>query len=244
LVLAAAVNLWLTVSRPVCPGVRRPSGTCNQFFFLLEISFRQLRVCNFVAPSLTRGRVCKLLYNCFWALPERSLLCWSPAELWALFYCLIWDSTNLESQVPIFRSHVSAVRNFHCYHWSWSSSCGQWSVDQLVLVMTRCYLSLLFPFDSYFVVVPRAPSRTRGRVCSLQCNRWLVRSLTTNNHTLPSHLRQCSLFVVSYDSQGLRWKYSYPPPHGVLQLVKVKVTIGYSIYYIELDTISCCSHTR
>jgi hypothetical protein len=30
-------------------------------FFLLEISFRQLRLCYFVAPSLTRGRVCNLL---------------------------------------------------------------------------------------------------------------------------------------------------------------------------------------
>jgi hypothetical protein len=32
----------------------------------------------------------------------------SPAELTALFYCLIWDSTNLEGQVPIFRSHILA----------------------------------------------------------------------------------------------------------------------------------------
>jgi hypothetical protein len=53
------VNLRPTVSRPVCLGVRRPSGTCDQFFLLLEISLRQLRVCYFVAPSLTRGRVCK-----------------------------------------------------------------------------------------------------------------------------------------------------------------------------------------
>jgi hypothetical protein len=51
------VNLRPTVS----PGVRRPSGTREQFFFLLEISFRQLRVCYFEAPSLTRGRVCNLL---------------------------------------------------------------------------------------------------------------------------------------------------------------------------------------
>jgi hypothetical protein len=67
------VNLRPTVSRPVCLGVRRPSGTRDQFFSLLEISSRQLRVCYFVAPSLTRGRVCNLLYNCFWALPEQSL---------------------------------------------------------------------------------------------------------------------------------------------------------------------------
>jgi hypothetical protein len=31
------------------------------FFFLLEILFRQLRASYFVEPSLTRGRVCKLL---------------------------------------------------------------------------------------------------------------------------------------------------------------------------------------
>jgi hypothetical protein len=88
-ILWQAVNLQPTVSRPVCPGVRLPSGTCDQFYFLLEISFRQLRVCNFVASSLTRGRVCKLLYNFFSALPEQSLLGLSPAELTALFYCLI-----------------------------------------------------------------------------------------------------------------------------------------------------------
>jgi hypothetical protein len=58
----------------------------RQFFFLLEISLRQLRVCYFVAPSLTRGRVCNLLYNCFWALPEQQLLGRSPAEFTAIFY--------------------------------------------------------------------------------------------------------------------------------------------------------------
>jgi hypothetical protein len=77
--------------------------TCT-FFFLLEIWFRQLRICYFVAPSLTRGQVCNLLYNCFWALPEQSHLGQSPAELTAVFYCLIWDSTNLEGQVPVFIS--------------------------------------------------------------------------------------------------------------------------------------------
>jgi hypothetical protein len=41
-------------------------GPVTNFFFILEISFRQLSVCYFVAPSLTRGRVCNLLYNCFW----------------------------------------------------------------------------------------------------------------------------------------------------------------------------------
>jgi hypothetical protein len=39
--LEVEVNLRPTVSRSVCLGVRRPSGTWDQFFFLLEISFRQ-----------------------------------------------------------------------------------------------------------------------------------------------------------------------------------------------------------
>jgi hypothetical protein len=57
------VNLRLTVNRPVFRGVRRPSGTRDQFFFLLQIFFRQLRLCYFIAPSLTRGQVYNLLYN-------------------------------------------------------------------------------------------------------------------------------------------------------------------------------------
>jgi hypothetical protein len=67
------VNLRPTVSRPVCLAVRHPSGTRDQFFFPLEICFGQLRVCYFIALSLS-GPVCNLLYNCFWALPEQSLV--------------------------------------------------------------------------------------------------------------------------------------------------------------------------
>jgi hypothetical protein len=96
------VKLWPTVCRPVRLGVRYPSGTRDQFFPPLEISIRQLWVCYFVALSLTRKRVCNLLYNCFWALPEQSLLGRSPAEL--IFYCLIWDAPNLEGEVPVFIS--------------------------------------------------------------------------------------------------------------------------------------------
>jgi hypothetical protein len=50
-----------TVSRPVRLGVRQPTGTRDQFVFLLAISLRQLQVSYFVASSLTRGRVCSLL---------------------------------------------------------------------------------------------------------------------------------------------------------------------------------------
>jgi hypothetical protein len=94
-----------------------------------------LRVCSFVAPSLTRGRFCNLLYNCLCALPEQSLLGRSPTELMTIFYCLFLDFPNLEGQVPVFIS----------------------------------------PSNSVAQICPRALG---------------------------------SLFVVSYDSQGLRWRYS------------------------------------
>jgi hypothetical protein len=105
--IAVAVNLRPTLSRPVCPGVRRPPGICDQFFFLLEISFSQLRVCNFVEPSLTRGQVCKLLYSCFWALPEQSLWGRNPAGLTAIFNCL----TSFALRFSLYNLDANRIEN-------------------------------------------------------------------------------------------------------------------------------------
>jgi hypothetical protein len=46
----------------------------------------------FCSALSDKRRVCNLLYNCFRALPEQSLLGQSPTELTAIFYCLVWDS--------------------------------------------------------------------------------------------------------------------------------------------------------
>jgi hypothetical protein len=131
--------------------------------------------------------------------------CPFDSAAWAATSFVEWNIDGTISQLP----------SKFTFLWSWNSSCGRQSVDQSVWVsglpsgpLTRFYLALLFSADNYLIFLSKAPSLTRKRVCSLQ-------SLTgPNNHTLPSHLSLSTLFVASYDEQGLRWKYSNPPPHG------------------------------
>jgi hypothetical protein len=113
------------------------------------IFFGQLRFCNFVAPSLTRGRVCNLLYNCFWALPEQSLLGWSPAELTAIFYCLIWDSPNLEGQVPVFISPRNRVAQLYPWALGFLSVASYDSQGYSGGILTRLYMGLVSIYLSH-----------------------------------------------------------------------------------------------
>jgi hypothetical protein len=93
-----------------------------------------------------------------------------------------------------------------------------------------------------FFLLSKAPSLPRKRVCSLQCTHSLVR--LTPNHTLPSHLRLCSLFVASYDSQGLRWKYSNPPPHGVCEIKRQPIYLKHFIRPTGLKTLLAICNGR
>jgi hypothetical protein len=74
---------------------------------------------------------------------------------------------------------------------------------------------LFFPFFSrkialFFVLGHPLWREDWSVICSAICQ-W-SESRRTHIHTLLSHLRLLgSLPVASYDSQGLRWKYSYPP---------------------------------
>jgi hypothetical protein len=89
---------------------------------------------------------------------------------------------------------------------------------------------LLFPFFcrtiAVLFILGRPLIREDGSViCSAICQ-W-SESWRTHNHTLLSHLRLLgSLSVASYDSQGLQWKYSYPPPHGEYSYVQTCMSIS------------------
>jgi hypothetical protein len=106
---------------------------------------------------------------------------------------------------------------------------------------------LLFPFFfcrkiALIIILGHILWRKDGSViCSAICQ-W-SESLRTHNHTLLSRLRLlASLSVASYGSQGLRWKYSYPPPHGVM----LKTLHEYKLYIIitnEHSLFFCFIHT-
>jgi hypothetical protein len=74
-----------------------------------------------------------------------------------------------------------------------------------------------WPDSSFSFLLPdNCFALTIGRFCSFVVCQW-SESWRTHKHIILSQLRLLnSLFVASYDSQGLRWKYSNPPPHGAL----------------------------
>jgi hypothetical protein len=92
------------VSRPVCSSVRHPSGTHDKIF----ITVRLLRVSWYGAPSMTRGRVCSL--QLLMSLASTVILGYeSRGAHDRILLSKIWDSPNLEGQVPVFISPRNRV---------------------------------------------------------------------------------------------------------------------------------------
>jgi hypothetical protein len=84
----------------------------DQFLFLLEIFLRQLQGCYFVAPSLTRGRVCNLFL---------LLVLASAVPLWSeshgtqdhILLSQFLRLPNLEGQAPVFISPRNKVAQLY-----------------------------------------------------------------------------------------------------------------------------------
>jgi hypothetical protein len=113
------VTLRPTISRPVSLGVRRPSGNRGQFYFRPEMFFRQLRVCNLVAPSPTRGRVCNLLVQLLLGLARVVTLGSKSRRTHDHISLSHLRLPNLEGHVPVFISPRNRVAQL--YPWALGS---------------------------------------------------------------------------------------------------------------------------
>jgi hypothetical protein len=106
------VIVWPTAGRPVCPGVRQPSGPLNQIF----ITFRQMWVCWCGAPSLTKERIGSLQLPL--VLASEPILEPEFHGTLFIFYCLRFETP------PTWRTRSPYLyppgRRWSCYasrHW-------------------------------------------------------------------------------------------------------------------------------
>jgi hypothetical protein len=84
--LSLSLILRPTVSRPVCLGIKHPSGAYDQFLLLSDN-------CGFDVGKWFWREDGSVIYNCSWPSPAQSFSCPSPVGLVTIFYCLRFETS-------------------------------------------------------------------------------------------------------------------------------------------------------
>jgi hypothetical protein len=103
--------LWLMVSRPVCPGVRSPSGAHDQFFFSSPLKL-PCASCGFVIMGHPLwwevSQVCS-----FWLLLGLVNTVFLRSESRGILLSQFWNIPGLEGEVPVFISPRNRVSQLY-----------------------------------------------------------------------------------------------------------------------------------